>query len=98
MSLAMFEFNLYLILKKHKSNTRKILMNIRRYNLTARLKTKFGFNNNIYQRPWRRFTSFINNVETSPSPFFMELVKWGGDVTNANTVEYIHMNVHPCDL
>jgi len=99
MWLAMFEFNLYLTLKKHKGNTRKMLMNIRRYNLTTRSKTKFGFDNNIYQRPWRKFTSFINNIETSPSPLLMEfIVKKGSDVTDANTMEFIHMNVHPHDL
>ncbi len=47
MWLAMFEFNLYLTLNKHKGNTKKMFMNIRMYNLTSRSKTKFGFDNNI---------------------------------------------------
>jgi hypothetical protein len=37
----------------------------------------------IYQTPWRRFTSFINNIQTNPIPLLVELVvKRGGDVTN----------------
>jgi hypothetical protein len=48
-----------------------------------------------YQTPWRRFMSFINNIQTNPSLLLVELiVKKGGDVTNA-TIEFIHMNVHP---
>jgi hypothetical protein len=43
----MFEFNLYLTLKKHKDNTRKMLMNIGRNNLASRLRTKFGFDDNV---------------------------------------------------
>jgi hypothetical protein len=93
MWLAMFEFNLYLTLKKHKSNTKKMFMNIGKYNLTSRSKTKFGFDN-IYQ-----FMSFINDIQTSPSLLLVEfVVKKRGDVINANTMEFIHMNVHPCDL
>jgi hypothetical protein len=45
--------------------------------------------------PWRRFTSFINNIQTNPSLLLVELVvKRGGDVTNA-TIKFIHMKVHP---
>jgi hypothetical protein len=43
----MFEFNLYLTLKKHKGNTKIMLMNIGKNNLTSRSGTKFGFENNI---------------------------------------------------
>jgi len=39
----MLEFNLYLTLKKHKGDIRKMLMNIRRKNPSSRSKTKFGF-------------------------------------------------------
>jgi hypothetical protein len=75
-----------------------MFMNIRRYNLTSRLKTKFGFDN-IYQRPWGMFMSFINDIQIRPSSFLVELiVKKRGDVTDANTMEFIHMNVHPCDM
>jgi hypothetical protein len=43
----MFELNLYLTLKKHKGNIKRMLMNIKRNNPTLRLGTKFGFDNNI---------------------------------------------------
>jgi hypothetical protein len=43
----MFELNLYLTLKKHKGDTRRILMNIGMNNLTSRLGTRLGFDNNI---------------------------------------------------
>jgi len=40
--------------------------------------------------------NLINNIQTSPSLLLVELVvKRGGDVTNANAMEFIHMNVHP---
>jgi hypothetical protein len=47
-----------------------------------------------YQTPWKRFTGFINDIQTSLSPFLVELVKMGGDVIDANTMEFIHMHVH----
>jgi hypothetical protein len=43
----MLEFNFYLTLKKHKGNTRKMLMNIGKNNPASRSRTKFGFNDNI---------------------------------------------------
>jgi hypothetical protein len=58
MWLAMFEFNLYLTLNKHKSNTKKMFMNIGRYNLTSMSKTEFGFNNNIYQKAMEKVHEF----------------------------------------
>jgi hypothetical protein len=98
MWLTMFEFNLYLSWKKHKGNTRKMFMNIGRYNIISRSKTKFGFDN-VYQRPWRRFTNFINDIQTSTNSLLVELVvKKGSDVTDANNMEFIHINVHPYDL
>jgi hypothetical protein len=40
--------------------------------------------------------NFINDIQVSLSPFLVELViKRGSDVTNANVMEFIHMNVHP---
>jgi len=49
-----------------------------------------------YLMPWRRFMSFINDIQANPSPLFMELViKRRGDVTNANAMGFIHLNVHP---
>jgi hypothetical protein len=46
--------------------------------------------------PLRRFMSFINDVQTSPSLFLVELiVKRGGDVIDANTMKFIDMYVHP---
>jgi hypothetical protein len=48
-----------------------------------------------YKTPWRKFTNFINNIQTNPSSFLVEqVVKRGGDVMNA-TIKFIHMNVHP---
>jgi hypothetical protein len=47
MWLVDVEFNLNLTLKKHKSNIRKMLMNIERNNLASRLGTRFGFDDNI---------------------------------------------------
>jgi hypothetical protein len=44
---------------------------------------------------WRRLTNFINDIQTSPSPFLMEFVKKGNGFTNANAMEFIRMNVHP---
>jgi hypothetical protein len=43
----MFKLNLYLILKKHKDDTRKMLMNIKNNNLASKLGTSFGFDENI---------------------------------------------------
>jgi hypothetical protein len=38
---------------------------------------------------------FINDVQTSPSSFFVKLVaKRGGDVIDANIMEFNHMHVH----
>jgi hypothetical protein len=49
-----------------------------------------------YQMPWRRCINFIDNIQTNPSPFLVEFVaKKGGDVTDANAMEFIHLNVHP---
>jgi len=45
--LADVELNLYLTLKNHKGDTKRMSMNIKRNNPTLRSKTKFGFNNNI---------------------------------------------------
>ncbi len=42
-----FELNLYPTLKKHKYDTRKMLMNIENKNLVSRLGTRFGFDDNI---------------------------------------------------
>jgi hypothetical protein len=40
--------------------------------------------------------NFIDNIQTNPSPLLMELiVKKGGDVVDANVMEFIHLNVHP---
>jgi hypothetical protein len=43
----MFELDLYLTLKKNKTDTRRMLMNIGRNNPASRLGIKFGFNDNI---------------------------------------------------
>jgi hypothetical protein len=41
--------------------------------------------------------SFINNIQTNPSLLFVELiVRKKGDVTDANAMEFIHLNVHSC--
>ncbi len=55
-----------------------------------------GNQSKIYPTPWRKFTSFINDTQASPSPLFMELViKRGGDVMEANAMEFIHTIVDP---
>jgi len=38
---------MYPTLKKHKDDTRRMLINIERKNLVSRLGIKFGFNDNI---------------------------------------------------
>jgi hypothetical protein len=43
----MLELNLYLTLKKHKNDTKKMLMNIGNNNSTSRLGTRFGVDDNI---------------------------------------------------
>jgi hypothetical protein len=43
--LADVELNLYLTLKKHKGDAKRMSMNIKKNNPTLRSKTKFGFNN-----------------------------------------------------
>ncbi len=56
----------------------------------------FGNQCKTYQMPWKRFTSFINDIQTSPSLFFVELVtRRGNDVIDANAMKFIHMSVHP---
>jgi hypothetical protein len=46
--------------------------------------------------PWRKYMSFINNIQTNPSPFLVEFIAIrGGDVMDANVMEFIHLNVHP---
>jgi hypothetical protein len=41
--------------------------------------------------PWRRWMSFIDDIQTSLNPFFMEFVaRKGGDITDANAMEFIH--------
>jgi hypothetical protein len=40
--------------------------------------------------------SFIDNIQTSPSLILVEfIVKRGGDVTDANAMGFIPLNVHP---
>jgi hypothetical protein len=40
--------------------------------------------------------SLIDVIQTSRSPLLMELVtRKGGDVTNTNAMEFIHLKVHP---
>jgi hypothetical protein len=46
----MFELNLYLTSKKHKGDTRRMLMNIGNNNLVSRLGAKFDFKNNILKQ------------------------------------------------
>jgi hypothetical protein len=42
--------------------------------------------------PWRKCMNFINNIQTNPSPLFMELITIvGGDVKNANAMEFINV-------
>jgi hypothetical protein len=53
----MFALNLYLTLKKHKGDTKRMLMNIGKNNLISRSGTKFGFDDNIskqqgHERSW----------------------------------------------
>jgi hypothetical protein len=49
-----------------------------------------------YQIPWKRCMNFINDIQTSPSSFLVEfVVKQGSDVTNANAMKFIPLNVHP---
>jgi hypothetical protein len=56
----------------------------------------FGNESRTYQMPWKSM-SFIDDIQTNPSLFFMEfVVRRGGDVTDANAMEFIHLNVHPC--
>jgi hypothetical protein len=43
----MFEFNLYLTLKKYKGDTRRMLMNMGRNNPVSKLGARFGFDDNI---------------------------------------------------
>jgi hypothetical protein len=39
---------------------------------------------------------FIDDIQTSLSLLLMELIaKRGGDVTDANAMEFIHLNDHP---
>jgi hypothetical protein len=46
--------------------------------------------------PWKRFMRFINNIQTSPSLLFVELVaRKGGDVMDVNAIEFILLKVHP---
>jgi hypothetical protein len=61
----MFELNLYLTLKKHKGNIRRMLMNIGNNN--PKWGTKFAFDNNILrqQRSWTLETKFIIHCETN---------------------------------
>jgi hypothetical protein len=40
--------------------------------------------------------SFKNDISTSPSPLFVELIiRKGGDVMDANATRFIFKNVHP---
>jgi len=40
--------------------------------------------------------SFIDDIQISPSPFFVELIdKKGYDVIDANAMGFILLNVHP---
>ncbi len=49
-----------------------------------------------YHMPWKRFMRFINNIQTSPSLLFVELVtRKGGDVMDVNAIEFILLKVHP---
>jgi hypothetical protein len=47
--------------------------------------------------PWKRYMSFIDDVQTSPSLLLMELItKWGGDVVDANIKHHLLMDgIHP---
>jgi hypothetical protein len=45
-----------------------------------------GNQSKTYQMPWRKCMNFINDIQTSASMFFVELVtKKAGDLTNANS-------------
>jgi hypothetical protein len=49
-----------------------------------------------YQMPWKKYMSFIDNIQINPSSLLMEfIVKRGGDVMDVNVMEFIHLNVHP---
>jgi hypothetical protein len=66
----MFELNLYLTLKKHKGDTRRMLMNIKKNNLVSRLGTMFNFNENIskqqgHQKVGSSKTRSIPHCETN---------------------------------
>jgi hypothetical protein len=55
-----------------------------------------GNQSRTYQMLWRRCMSFIDNIQTSPSPFLVEFIaRRGSDVTNANAMGFIALNVHP---
>jgi hypothetical protein len=46
--------------------------------------------------PRKRFTNFINDIQTNPSMLTMELVaRRGGDVMDTNAMRFIPFNVHP---
>ncbi len=48
-----------------------------------------------YQMPWKGFMNFINDIQTNVNSLLMEfIVRRGGDVTNANAIGFIHLNVH----
>jgi hypothetical protein len=45
--------------------------------------------------PWKRCMNFIDDIQTNPSPLLMEfVVRRGGDIMDANAMEFIHLNVH----
>jgi hypothetical protein len=55
-----------------------------------------GNQSKTYLMPWRSFTNFINDIQTSPSPLRVELIiKRGGDVMDVDAMGFIHLNVHP---
>jgi len=55
-----------------------------------------GNQSKTYQMPWKRCMNFINNNQTSPSPLLVKFItKKRSDVTNANAVEFNHLNVLP---
>jgi hypothetical protein len=55
----MLELNLYLTLKKHKDNIRKMLMNIGNNNPISRLGTRFGVDDNISKQQDNHKSSII---------------------------------------
>jgi hypothetical protein len=67
----MFELNLYLTLKKHKGDIKRMSMNIRRNNPTLRSKTKFGFNNNISKQ--KRPLEKLDHQRLSPFPIMKQI-------------------------